>query len=360
MFTKIILPVLAIAGVLWAILFVKAGAKPVPASQPLAEPAHAPFQSYIAGAGIVEASTENIAIGTVVPGVVTDLYVKVGDNVKAGDPLFKVDDRDLQAEMIVRKSALESAKQKLTRLENLPRPEDIPPAEAKVAEAKSLLADAKDQLQTWESVPDKRAVSTEDVNRKKFAVDAADARFKQAEAELALLKAGSWKPDIEIAKADVAAAEAQVQATQTEIDRRTVHAPVAGQIMQLKIRLGEFAQTGVLAQPLILLGNVDTLNVRVDIDENDAWRLKNDQPARAYLRGNAELWTNLKFVRVEPYVIPKRSLTGDSTERVDTRVLQVLYSFNHGALPVYVGQQMDVFIEAPTARVGSSVATQTQ
>jgi hypothetical protein len=66
----------------------------------------------------------------------------------------------------------------------------------------------------------------------------------------------------------------------------------------------------------------------------------------------------LKFVRVEPYVIPKKSLTGDSTERVDTRVLQVLYSFNRGALPVYVGQQMDVFIEAPPARVGSTVATE--
>jgi multidrug efflux pump subunit AcrA (membrane-fusion protein) len=356
MFTRYILPILAIAGVVWAVLFVRAGSKPIPASQPVAEPAHAPFESYIAGAGLVEASTENIAVGTIVPGVVTDLFVKVGDTVKAGDPLFKVDDRDLQAELIVRKSGLASAKEKLARLQSLPRPEDIPPAEAKVAEAKAQFADAKDQLETWQSVPDKRAVSTEDVNRKKYAVDAADARLKQAEAALALLKAGSWKPDIEIARADVAAAEATVRATQTEIDRRTVRAPVAGQLLQVKVRLGEFAQTGVLAQPLMLLGDVNTLVVRVDIDENDAWRLRDDQPARAYLRGNSELWTNLKFVRIEPYVIPKRSLTGESTERVDTRVLQALYSFNRSALPVYVGQQMDVFIEAPPARVGSTPA----
>jgi len=50
-------------------------------------------------------------------------------------------------------------------------------------------------------------------------------------------------------------------------------------------------------------------------------------------------------VPVEPYVVPKRSLTGDSTERVDTRVMQAVYSFPRGRLPVYVGQQMDVFIE---------------
>jgi hypothetical protein len=65
------------------------------------------------------------------------------------------------------------------------------------------------------------------------------------------------------------------------------------------------------------------------------------------MRGNRELQTPAQFVRFEPYVVPKRSLTGDTTERVDTRVLQVLYRFNRGDLPVYVGQQMDVFIEAP-------------
>jgi hypothetical protein len=47
-------------------------------------------------------------------------------------------------------------------------------------------------------------------------------------------------------------------------------------------------------------------------------------------------------------VIPKKSLTGDSTERVDTRVLQVIYRVEDDALPLYVGQQMDVFIQAPT------------
>ena len=74
----------------------------------------------------------------------------------------------------------------------------------------------------------------------------------------------------------------------------------------------------------------------------------------AFLRGNSELSTTCDFVRVEPFVVPKKSLTGESTERVDTRVLQVLYAFERNALPVYVGQQMDVFIEAPP--VGSSSA----
>jgi ABC-type sugar transport system ATPase subunit len=99
-------------------------------------------------------------------------------------------------------------------------------------------------------------------------------------------------------------------------------------------------------EPLILFGNVDVLNVRTDVDEHDAWKVSGGAAAYASVRGNSDLRVPLQFVRFEPYIVPKKSLTGDSTERVDTRVLQVLYSFNRDTLPVYAGQQMDVFIEA--------------
>ena len=68
--------------------------------------------------------------------------------------------------------------------------------------------------------------------------------------------------------------------------------------------------------------------------------------AIAHVRGDANLKTPLQFVRFEPYVVPKKSLTGDSTERVDTRVLQVIYKIDRQDLPLFVGQQMDVFIDA--------------
>jgi multidrug efflux pump subunit AcrA (membrane-fusion protein) len=209
------------------------------------------------------------------------------------------------------------------------------------------LGDARQQLALAEGLQDKRAMSVEEISKRRWAVLANEAKLAQARAQLALIKAGAWKPDIDIAKAQVAAAENQVKQTETDIERLTLRALVSGQILQVNIRLGEFAQAGVLSTPLMLLGNVEPLHVRVDIDENDAWRVRPDAPAVAFVRGNRALTTPLQFVRFEPYVVPKRSLTGDTTERVDTRVLQVLYRFHRGDLPVYVGQQMDVFIEAP-------------
>src|SRR5262245_61051146 len=323
MLRRYLLPLLAIVGVAFATWTVVTGSRPVPAAPPVVPPTQAPFASYVAGSGIIEASTQNIAVGTPVSGVVTELFVKVGDSVQAGAPLFTLDDRTLRAELSQRRASLQMYQAQLAKLLRQPRPEEIPEHEANVKAAEASLGDARQQL-------------------------------AQARAQLALIKAGAWKPDLDIAKAQVAAAEAQVRQTGTDLERLTVRALVSGQVLQVNIRLGEFAQAGVLATPLMLVGDVAPVHVRVDVDENDAWRVRPEAPAVAFVRGNRALETPVQFVRFEPYVVPKRSLTGDTTERVDTRVLQVLYQFHPGDLPVYVGQQMDVFIEAPP--IGSAPA----
>jgi multidrug resistance efflux pump len=295
--------------------------------------------------GLVEASSENIAVSVPVPGMVTRVYVRAGDHVTQGRKLFSIDDRDLQAELALRRSSLAMAQAKLEKLLRSPRPEEIPPAEAKVTEAEELRHDAEIQLKLIESVRDKRAIRDEDLLRRRIAVKTAGARVDQAKADLALLKAGAWQPDIEIARAEINEAQQRVERIQADIGRTIVTAPITGQILQCKVRVGEYAQAGQLAQPLILMGATSQLNVRADVDEQEAWRMKTGAPAIASVRGDSSHRYALQFVRFEPYVIPKKNLTGDSTERVDTRVLQVIFALDRRA-PVYAGQQMDVFIDA--------------
>ena len=289
------LPAVAIIGLAVAISTVIQGNQTTPLVEPAVQSAKVPFSSYVAGAGMIEASTENIAIGTPVSGIVAAIYVTWGDRVNAGEPLFKIDDRDLQGQ--------------------------LPVAAAKVKESEATLAKTRNLLKIAEGLRIGSSIS---------GVDLANRRF-----------------DVAINEAVLESAAAQVEQIKIEIERRTIRAPVTGSILQLKTRLGEFAQGGVLATPLMLLGDTKFLHLRVDIDENDAWRVRPGASALAFVRGNPDLNAPLQFERFEPYVIPKVSLTGQSTERTDMRVLQVIYSFDPAALPVYVGQQVDVFIEAP-------------
>jgi HlyD family secretion protein len=350
MIRKFVIPLAAVAGVLFAVWTALQSAKPVVPAQPFAEPARAPFSTKISGSGIVEASTRNIAVGTPVSGIAARVFVSVGQKIRPGDPLFLIDDRRQRADLAVREAALAAARSRLARLLDAPRKEELPSAFERVKEAEANLEDLRFQLKTVEGIADKRAISVEELNRRRFAVQAAEARLARARADLKLLEAGSWKADIEVARADAAKAEAEVAAARVEIERLTVRAPVAGEILQVNIRAGEFAQSGPAAQPLLLLGNLDRMHVRVDIDENDAWRFRPEAPAAAFIRGQPKFKTDLNFEYVESYVIPKRSLTGESTERVDTRVMQVVYSFPRGSIPVNPGQLMDVFIEDLTPR----------
>jgi HlyD family secretion protein len=298
MIGRYIVPVLSVIGFAIGIGAVFYGNRPPLAAFPATPSATAPFGSYIAGAGITEASTENVAVATQVSGVVTNVYVKRGDAVKTGDPLFKIDDRDLQAQLL--------------------------PASAKVKEAEASLAKAKDTLDRGERLSNgnKGAISGHELENRRF--------------------------DVAISEAALASAEALVEQIKRQSEIYTIRALMPGRIFQINIRPGEYAHSGVLASPLILLGDDSQMHVRVNIDENDSWRLKPDASAIAFLRGNPALKTSLRFVRIDPFVVPKTSLTGDSPERTDVRVLQVIYSYDPGALPmVYAGQQLDVFIEAP-------------
>ena len=305
---RLILPVIGVLAATWAGYSVVRTQPQRTPTDPPTPPAISEYANTVAAVGLIEASTENIWIGTPLAGVVVRVWVTAGQSVRAGEPLFELDTRQLRAELAVRRQAV-----------------DVARARTRVAEAR--IADLRRQLEFAEQVKDKRAVSAEELTRRRSVVETGGAELDQVRAE-------------------IAAAEAQVHSVQVDLERSVVRAPLAAEVLQVKLRVGEFAPAAPTSVPLILLGRSKPLHVRVDVDEHEAWRVREGARAIGHARGHASLKAPLLFVRFEPFVVPKRSLTGDSTERVDTRVLQVIYRIDGNNLPLFVGQQLDVFIDA--------------
>src|SRR5262249_37551026 len=142
MLRKLVLPALAVGLFLFAVLHVVRGQQVKPKLAPPVEPARTPYGKGVAGAGLAEPQTENIAVGSHVPGVVKAVYVKagVGQTVKDGDVLFELDDRQLLAELAVRRANRDAARAQLDKLEAMPREEEKPPSLAKVREAEANAA----------------------------------------------------------------------------------------------------------------------------------------------------------------------------------------------------------------------------
>lgn len=281
---------LAILGILLAIMFSNISGRPPPPPVTAQEPTISPFPRYIAASGIVEAVDKNIELGSPEEGIVEHLWFKVGDFVRQGDPLFQLDTRPLEAKLLVERADVETAK-------------------ATLEKQIDLLKHVKD-------VTDPRSISKEDFQNRENEVKIAQARLK--------------------------AAQAEVMETERLIDRLIVRSPINGTLLQENIRVGEYIVRG---RPALILGNLEHLQVRVNIDEQNASRFKKNSPAVAFPKNNTTTMFPLQFVRIEPYVIPKQSLTGAPEERVDTRVLQVIYAFDSESYSMYVGQQVDVFIK---------------
>jgi HlyD family secretion protein len=353
----ILLPLISLAMVALTVQHITARQQPIPKTEPAIEPPRSGFEQTVAATGIVEPRTENISIGSHLSGVVARVFVRVGDKVAPGMPLFEIDTRQIDSEIRIRESKLRSAQEQLARLIAMPRPEDVPLMEAQRREAEATVAQNTDTHARTVRLQGSGATTEEQVVQAKLKLDASRAQLDRFRADELRLKAGSWKADTSVSRAAVEMAQTDLDWAKNERSRHRVVAPkvtalsgdsIEFDVLQVSIRPGEYVSTPS-SQTLMILGDSAQRHVRVDIDEHDIPRYS--QRARAYgrVRGDGGARSPLTFVRIEPFVIPKKSLTGDATERVDTRVLQALYRIDGTSSAPFIGQQMDVFIEV-TAR----------
>jgi len=363
MVRQAILPVLAVVGFAAAVWAVNKQSAPIVSVPAATNPAMNPFGRAVSGAGVVEPTSESIAVSPAIGGIIVDVFAVWGQNVKAGQPLYQIDARPInaqiaqaKAEIAIRQASVAQAKASLDRLQAGNREEDKRIAAARVDVARTQVEEANDQWARLKPLLESRVSTEDEASRRRFALKQAEANKVLAQAELAKTEAGGWALDVGVQEAAVRAAEAELTAAkakllalEVDLDRLTVRAPVDGTVLRVNARKGQYVPAGGVSASTdgaVVLGDIEHLHVRVDIDETDVARFDKTAKAVAFSRGATRIALPLEFVRIEPYVIPKRQLTGASNERVDTRVLQVIYRIDKGDRPLFVGQQMDVFIES--------------
>jgi multidrug efflux pump subunit AcrA (membrane-fusion protein) len=300
---------------------------PVP---PLARrPSVNPFEHGVAALGFIEPSGRAVGVGVPEAGVVTKVLVDVGDRVEAGQVLLSLDDRPLRAQLV----------------------------RAEAERAMAVLSDRREQLTNTQEARQRGAATDRDVSLMRHTVDAAQADLDGASAALARLQAGGWKADLDLAEAVLAQRRAEVESLNVLLDRLSVRAPRAAVVLRRDVEPGSRV-TADSGPPPLILGDLSRLRVRAQVDEEDIALVRPGAKAVARSRGSVVREVPLSLVRIEPYGRPKTALAGATTERVDTRVIDVVFEIDGTpGVPLYTGQAVDVFIEAapdpgPTAEKG--------
>jgi HlyD family secretion protein len=262
--------------------------------------------NVISALGTVEPTDEQTEIGTIVPGVVESVRVAAGDRVRMGSLLFVIDTRLAREAVEVRKA-------------------EVAVAEGKLDQARVVASDFNDQFSRVANLSTGLSVSESTLARRRFAARAADSATAVAERSL-----------IE--------SQAHLHAAGTLLEVHSVRSPINGTVLQVDVRPGEYALPGS-PKKFMILGQLDHLHARVQIDESEMGRFDRGMHAYASARSKPSQRYELRFLRVEPIVAPKKLLDGSASERTDTRTLNVIYEVDDTQATLYVGQQLDVYLE---------------
>ncbi len=326
---------------------------------PAYRPVSSPWDKVLFANGIVESdqsSGQNVPVYPEVAGVVVRVFVKDGQIVRKGDVLFVLDDSVPRAALAQAQRQVDAADALLQALRSQPRPEVLAVAEAQVRQAAAALAAVSDPLEKRLAVlalaPG--AISRDALDSAAGARGQAVAALEVAERQLALARAGAWAFDIETQVRQREALREAASSARAVLDRYTVRARSDGRVLSVAVVAGaSVGPAGVYNSytqgndpALTLGGSGAALAVRSYVDEILVPRLPPADriKARMTLRGTT-IEVPLEFVRFQESLIPKIALSSQRQERVDLRVLPVVFRFvRPPGVPVYPGQMVDVFI----------------
>jgi len=326
---------------------------------PVFSPAPNPYQNGVYANGIVEsdqASGENINLYPEVAGRVVRILVREGQRVSAGTPLLTIDDSVQKATVEQQKFQSEAARAALEELRAQPRPEVFEVSRAQMELAASNLKMVRDQYakqkQSYDLEP--KSVSRDALDTAENGLKVAQSNLEVARRQYELTRAGAWVYDVRSQERQAAALDKAWQASAALLAKYTLRAPADGVVLSISATAGGYVSaqgsyesyTQAL-NPAVVMGTPqDYLAVRCYIDEILVNRLPSPDhlAAQMFLRGT-DVRIPLEFVRMQPYLSPKIQLSDQRQERVDLRVLPVIFRFpKKDGVNIYPGQLVDVYV----------------
>jgi HlyD family secretion protein len=280
----------------------------------------------VAGDGIVEPADREVKVAGQVPGRIAQILVKEGDRVEAGAAIAELESAAERAALEAAEGDLESAKADLLRTSRGQRKEDVDAIVADTEGARARAALSRDTLERTEKLAKGGAATPDELDRARRQADSDQRALESGEAKKRAALAGSRSEDIAQSRAKVLGSAARRDQAKAELEQRTIRAPIAGEILQLKFRAGEYYTPG--GDALAVMGDTRILRVRMDVDERDIAKIALGDNAFATSSAFPGRRFPGKVVEIGKRMGRKNVRTDDPTERIDTKILEVVFQLD--------------------------------
>lgn len=282
-----------------------------------------PRGNWVGGNGIVEPRDRETKVSSAVPGRIARVAVREGEHVEAGAVLIELDSAVERAALAVTDAEVSAAQAELSRLTRGSRAEDVDAANAEADAARARAELASSVLARTRAASASGGLSQDEIERAARQSEADTATAALADARRRAVVTGPRREEIAAARARLEAARARREQALAQLERLVVRAPIAGEVLQVKYRAGEYVQPGQ-ADPLVVLGDTSELHIRMDVDERDVAhvRMGSNVVVRAIAFPGREF--RGRVIEVGRRMGRKNVRTDDPTDRNDTKVLEVV------------------------------------
>ena len=236
------------------------------------------YQKVLATGTVTLKTGAEVKIGARISGQLEKLMVKIGDVVRAGDTIAKIEHEDLLARVAQYKADLSAEKARLTKIRE-EGPLKINKLNAELEEFNAQISLAQKMLSRNQALRQKGIVS-------EFVVDEADERLLVLNAKINLveeeikLEEVRLKNDIRLQEAKIKKALANILEEETKLSYATVTAPIDGVVAFVSTQEGETVVASMSAPTFVTLIDLKKLEVTAFVDETDIGKIKDRQKAR--------------------------------------------------------------------------------
>jgi multidrug resistance efflux pump len=296
---------------------------------------------YVATAvGRIDSEGESRQLVAAADGVIGELFVERGQDVVAGEQLLAIDCGPRLAEISARSALTQKANAAATTIRSGPRLQELQAADAEIMAAESTLREQQQRLSMAEALVEEGFISKRDLAARTNARDSARAQLDALHQRRSLLAEGARGSEIAEANAAARAAAADTSVASALAAQCTLKSPIAGQVLQILRREGEFSGASQ-GTPLIIVGDMSRLIVRAELSERDAANVGIGQQVVVWVDGKPEKWKGR--VSQMASIMGRRSARSlDPTDRFDRDVREVFIAFDNAPPPTPVGLRVTV------------------
>jgi HlyD family secretion protein len=302
-------------------------------------------KDLVAGPGLVEPESEDVKVGSELSGKLKEVLAEEGDAVKKGQVLAVLENDDYRAQVENCRGQMHQAQAAYEKVLNGSRPQERREYLAEMQRAETVEANARSDYERSRKLFDDGIISREAMDHAERDLKVAENQLESARQQHLLVDDRSRAEDIAAAKGQMESAQAQLAEKQAVYAKTFLKAPFDGTILRKHHRTGEsITNSSVTPDPVFTMGDVDSLRIRMDVDETDVSRVTDGQ--RVYVTAPAypgqKFWG--RIIRVAGQLGHKNVRTDEPKEKVDTKILETLVQMDPGShLPV--GLRVDAFID---------------